>query len=488
MYEGLEELRARWRDSVLPRPLAFIAGGIALAIVTLAIDRAAPELLPGVLRFTAGNARLLLATLAGATLTVAGITFWVRAASVQLAAGQYSTRVVHGFLNDWFQQSMMGLLLGIFAYVVGVFRVVPDPQAPAGAAMPHLSILVAVALAGASVLAVLGAIRHSVQSMQAGALARRITDMTVARIRETHPTRGERDEPGPEERRPPNRRGRIVTAADSGWVQRIHHAELLRQLPPEATVRLEVRVGFFVIRGRPLATVWAAESQPELTQAIQRAVRLGRTRIMASDVDYGIQHLVDIAFGSLTHGAADVSSASEVIIHIEMVLRELGRRGLPPTVQHGPQGQRLLRPREFTYAQYVSEAFDRLRLAAAPMPSVAATLVATLGRLTDELIERGQLARAATLRRQARLTIAAAAAADLLPEDLETVREAARSHGLVDEAEATAAERPTGWPQPGAGQPQPGAGQPQGGAGQPQAAWEGPAPDDRPRVDHPGPA
>jgi uncharacterized membrane protein len=432
----MRTLHTRAQDSMLVRPLLFIVAGLVLAQVSLAIDLAlGPDAAPTWLQFPAGTARALLITLAGATLTVAGITFWVRAASVQLAAAQYSPRVVHGFLQDWFQQSMMGLLVGFFAFIVSVLRVMPDVGASVGIdveAVPDFSVLACVLLAGGSVLVVLVAIRNSVRSMQPGELARRITDQTVEQIQSTHRPAGVDAEAGDLALDRPLGGGLIVRATGHGWVQDLDVRGLLGALPEGAIVRLDVRVGLFVVRGRQLCTIWGAgELDDRVIEHLRDSIRLGRSRTMAQDIHYGIQQLVDVAHGSLSQGTADAGSAYEVIAHIEMVLRELLLRELPATETVDALDRRLLRPREYTFFDYVGEAFDRLRLAAAPHPTVVIALLESVGTLVTDLRAAGHQRRVAPLLRQAGLIIAAAEAAGHLEEDLVVIRRVAARARLV---------------------------------------------------------
>jgi uncharacterized membrane protein len=422
------KLRDRASASVIVRPLLFIGYGLVAALATLGADAfLGHEFVPAWLRFEAGAARMLFTTLAGAMLTLAGITFWVRAAAVQMAASQFTARVVQGFLHDWFQQSMMGFLLGIFAYLVVVLRAIP----PSGDDVPQVAVIGGVALAAAAVLAVLGAIRNGVESMQAGELARRITDDTVERIRLYHPPLPPRREPRAL-REPPTRVGHVVRATGSGWVQEIREGRILGSLPHDAIVRLEVRIGLFVKQGRALCTVWTDETMwLDTDERIRRAVRLGHARTTQHDIHYGLQQLVDVARGSLTHGTADPGAAYETIVQLEIVLRELLSRELPPTTYLDHAGRQMIRRRDYSIDDYVRVAFDQLRTVAAPHPVVTIALLEAIGALVAELHQAGRGDRVAPLIEQARLTVRASERADLLDADLAHVRSVAHRHGLV---------------------------------------------------------
>lgn len=433
MAEGRHSLLALVRRSLFVRPVVFVLTGFLLAGLTLHIDATiAGVRLPTALHFHPDSARLLLGTLAGAMLTLTGITFWIRAASVQLTSSQFTARVVHGFLEDWFQQSIMGVLLGIFVYIVMVFRALP-PESVTRMPMttPHLSVNLAVVLAGASVLVILHAIRHSVQSMQVEQLARRITDATIARVRRYPPIRESTAAGTPMAPPAPLGRGHVIRATTSGAVESINEQRLLDALPEDVTVRLEVRRGLFVISGRPLATVWGGEVTAEAEARVRAAIDLERIRRAERGIAYGIQQLVDVAVGCLSQGASDVASVREVIAHLELVFAELSTRHLPATSYTDHANRLVLRPRVFTYDDYLRMAFDRLRLASAPFPMITLSLVTMLGTLAREAEDGGAPGRAAGLRRQASLAVAASEAAGQLEEDVQQLREEAQRQGVV---------------------------------------------------------
>ncbi len=405
------------------RPVLFVTAGLMLAIACLWIDDVlGPDALPAWLQFDADSARILYATLAGALLTVAGITFWVRSATVALAAAQFSANVVMGFLQDWYQQSVMSLMLGLFAYVVAVFRTIRPGEI---AGTPDLSILVGIVLAASSVVAVMGAIRNAVRSMYSGALGRRISDTTVDRIRTILPVEQREGTPEPTIQAPATASVR-VRAIRSGWVGAIDEAALLDALPPGAIVQLEVRVGLYVIEGRPLAQVWTdGASAEQIEDVVRHAVDVGR-RTLTGDIEFGVQQLVDLAIGSLVGTTADVTSAFEVVQHLELVLWELGRRQLPPRASTDERERTLIRARHITYDDYVRLAFDRLRRTAVTYPTVSGALIVSASEVARDLEEAGFRHRATALRRQVDIILEAARHSDIVAEDLAQLERLAR--------------------------------------------------------------
>ena len=97
--------------------------------------------LPLGLTSTVDSARAVLSTIAGATITFAGIAFSVSLLIIQLASSQYSPRVVHTLFRDPFNRRVMGLVVGTFTYCVIVLRSVRSPLEQGGQPIiPNLSV------------------------------------------------------------------------------------------------------------------------------------------------------------------------------------------------------------------------------------------------------------------------------------------------------------------------------------------------------------
>ena len=125
--------RDRLRESLLVVPAAMLVGSIVIALVLGAIDRAyVSRQLSWTFAFAPGTASTLLGTIAGATITTAGVVFSLLVVSLQLASGQFSPRVLRGFWRDQYGQVLIGLLLSTFVFCVfALARLNPNAkQAP----------------------------------------------------------------------------------------------------------------------------------------------------------------------------------------------------------------------------------------------------------------------------------------------------------------------------------------------------------------------
>ena len=122
----------RFRESLFLLPGLIIIGGVALAEAAAAADRAIGPSAPLTLNMTSNTATWLLSTVAGATITTAGVVFSLTVVSLQLASSQFSPRVMRLFIRDRLSQVVIGALVATFVYSVLTLRHISgDPVAPA---------------------------------------------------------------------------------------------------------------------------------------------------------------------------------------------------------------------------------------------------------------------------------------------------------------------------------------------------------------------
>lgn len=434
--DALRRMGRRLGASVLVWPLGASVLGVLLAVLSGWVDQTVPaQAVPTALWVEADTASLLLATLAGVLVTVVAVLFWVRAAAVQLAAGQLSARVLQSYLGDRFQQATMGFVVGTFVHVVAVLWALPAQDA----SQPHLSALGAVALVVGAVLMILTAVVRSSHALRASAVADRIAETAIQRIQDQAIPGDDDHRVGQRAwREPPAAESEALQAHGSGWVCAIDEEQLLASVPPGAVVRLQVRLGDFVTRGATLAEVWlprgSLADDASRAASLRAAFALGDARDLHHDVAYALRLLGDIAQRALAPGTNDFGAAQEAIVRLGAVLREVLVREPPVTPRTDDEDRWLLRPRDLDARGYVREAFERVRVDGARYPSVAAELLRTLGMLRQAVLEAGLDEHEPALCEQAELVLDSSAHAGLLPADLGALEELAVALGLRERA------------------------------------------------------
>ncbi|MGH8834896.1 MAG: DUF2254 domain-containing protein [Actinomycetes bacterium] len=411
--------RDRARESLLILPAMMLLGAIALALILGEVDTTADAELPLAFTFAPSTASTLLSTIAGATITTAGVVFSLLVVSLQLASGQFSPRVLRGFRRDRLGQVLIGLLLSTFAFCVIALAQL-DPEAEHA---PALIVLVAVLLALASVLAIVVYLDRLSRQQYVGRIIARVADETLALIEELPygPRIGVRiGDPVS----PPELVGEPLTvpAPGDGWVQQISRRAVIAAVPPNSMVRLETRVGAYIVCGTPLTTIWPAPPEPDrdrIRRLADDAVILGPARTMQQDIDFGLRQLNDIALRALSPAVNDPTTATEVVLRIGSVMRPLLLAELPAQSVRDPAGRILLTPYDLDHTEYIAHAFDQFRLYAANHPHVVLALIRILRMLRDGCLSAGDRPEVvAALDRQIGLALEACRATKPLPEDL----------------------------------------------------------------------
>jgi uncharacterized membrane protein len=424
----LGSLTERLRTSLFFVPMTAVFGAIALGFFLLAIDSrfdGGGAELPLVLASTVESARALLSTIAGATITFAGIAFSISMLIIQLASSQYSPRVIHTLFRDPFNKRIMGLVVGTFTYCVVVLRSVRSALEEGGdPVIPNLSVAVAVILGIATILAIVAFIDHSAHAMDVSEILEKVRRESVAHARRTWALA----EPGSQPAGPTGALDGVeyvVRFGRSGWVQQFDADALLRCVPEGGAMRLDTHPGRYAVEGAPLCTIAPPPTDvEEAERAIRAGVTVGEARSMRQDVSYGLRQLADVALKALSPGINDPTTAQDAIFHATAVLAELLRRDPPPAQQTGESGRRILIPHRPGHDELVRLAFDETRRAAASHPTVCIYLLEALDVLREGVRAAGHDERAAILVEEARLVVAGCAAADLLDADFELVRAA----------------------------------------------------------------
>jgi uncharacterized membrane protein len=421
-------IRDRLRESMLFLPALMLLASVIVAFVLGGIDKAhQAHPLPWTFAFTPGTASTLLGIVAGAVITTAGVVFSLLVISLQLASGQFSPRVLRGFRRDRSGQVLIGLLLSTFAFCVLVLAQLN----PGAKHAPALTVMFALLLTLASVVFIVVYLDRISRQQYVGNIVARIAGETLALVREL-PYGQHVGMPAGEAVPAPDTDSLgerlIVRAASDGWVQQISRRAVMAAVPSGSVVRLETRVGGYLVRDTPLASIWPppADLAPAST-LIRAAVIVGPARTMQQDIDFGLRQVCDIAARALSPAVNDPTTAIEVVLRIGSILRPLVLAELPAQSHRDTAGRILLTPFDLDHGEYIGHAFDQIRLYAADHPQVLVAIARTLRMLRGAcLLAGGRDAVVVVLDRHIALTVATCGPG-LLPQDRERVELAAAS-------------------------------------------------------------
>lgn len=375
------------RSSLWVMPSVFVVAALVLGTVLAHLQSSAGTALePFVFGGTAAGARDLLAALAGAMITVTGLTFSLTVVALQMAAGQYSPRVLRGFLSDRGVQLVLSWLIGTFAYCVSVLRVIRESTDGAEEVLPDVAVTIGVLLTLGALGMLVYFLHHITRELRVETIVREIARDTCSTVDAVFPELlGEADPMPPI----PELGERIhrVRAKRSGYLQVIQGRGLVASARErDVIVRLHPAVGSSVTEGTTLAWVWTGDGssldddEAGLDRLVHDRVQLGPERTMNQDVAFGVRQLVDIAVKSLSTGMNNPSTAVETLAQLSTVLCRLSTRRLGTVVATDEDGQvRAILPRP-EFGDYLHLFADQIMRYGGEEPAV---VIALLGALAD---------------------------------------------------------------------------------------------------------
>lgn len=423
------ELRPGWRREALRHSLWWVPTvevGTAFLVFWAGnlVDRAAYDgslKLPSwVISGTADASRQILAALAAAIITVIGVVFSVILVALTLAANQLGPRMLRNFMRDRGTQWTLGTFVATFTFAILVLISIGPGKH--GDFVPHASITAVLFLSLLDVGVLIYFIHHIAVQIQlpyviasiAGDVGRAIDDEAAP------PTHGTERGPSPQEiLAAMEAENGIVTASESGYLQYVSHAKLVRiAADADAVIHLLYRPGHFIVAGRLLATVTPPDAAPHVKQALLRAHLNGPYRSLSQDISFGIDQLVEIAVRALSQAVNDPFTALTCIDWLGDSLRQVALRWHPQVVHRDRAGYVRLIRTQATYDRLVRRGFEKVRQNSRGMPSV---MIRELQALKEIMAQAPRVEQYAVLIEQADMIRREAEETIPEPRDLEDV-------------------------------------------------------------------
>lgn len=366
----------------LPTLMAAVAIGLAYGIVRL--DRSVSWDGRAIRAFFypggPEGARLVLSTIAGSTITVAGVTFSITIAALTMASSQFGPRMLRSFLADKGNQIVLGTFVATFIYCLLVLRTIRDVDI--GTFVPEIAVTFGLALALVSFGVLIYFFHHASSSIQAEQVVETVYSELVDAMHATFPEKQESiPGPSPESSPPgPGDESAVVPALTSGYLKAVDDRGLVSvAVEQDLIVRLQYRPGQFVFEQTPLATVTGQRrANTDVHRKIRKACVTGAYRSLEQDVEFPIQQLVDMALRALSPSLNDPYTAVNCIDRLGAAICRLN--SLEPARSHHYDRQgnlRLVRPVP-TYESVLDSAFGPIRRGAARNFTAAVRLLEAL--------------------------------------------------------------------------------------------------------------
>jgi uncharacterized membrane protein len=412
MIPKLHHWSQEMRSSFWFVPAVIVLAAVGLASVLIGVDAIVDldvvERWPLLFGAGAAGARGLLTAVASSMITVAGVVFSITIVALSLTSSQYTSRVLRNFMRDRNNQVVLGVFVGIFAYCLVVLRVIRGGDE--GAFVPSLAVLVGLILAFVGIGYLIFFIHYISMSIQSSSIIANAAQETIVAVDRLFPQEMaddvEESADGDSAVSLPEQAWFAVPARKTGYIQSIDGDALLDWARERGTiVRMEHRIGEFVVEGTPLISVADPGGPDEdTTDALNAVYVISRYRTVDQDASFGIRQLVDIALKALSPGINDTTTAVMCVNYLAAILVRLAPRPIA-TVRRLDNAELRVIAKGPSFASLLAESFDQIRQNAAGNTAVLTRLLQALETIAGQT---ANLRRRQALLQQAELIAALA--------------------------------------------------------------------------------
>ena len=374
-------------------PLLLLLLSIALAVFNIYLDMSLfqkRDSLQPLLHFfsDAEHNRVLIATTAGSILGVAGVSFSVTIASLTLASQQFGPRLLRNFMQDSFNQFVIGVFTATFLYCILVLQLISNLE-EAGF-VPVISLSVLLGLVVFNLLILVFFIHHISTSIQADSIIAEVYSEMIARLQRLFPEKLEEDvqeQIGLGNMEMNFAEQEIICAKQSGYLQAIDVEGLVKLVTyNNAMLKLDTRPGEFILYGSPLGSLCSEKEElpDDLHEEVQRHLFISDTRTAQQDAEFAIRQLVEIALRALSPGINDPITAIACIDRLGDTIAFLMKRRMPRALYFDDNSQLRLQLKAFSFHGIIEAAFNQIRQNAGYHVSVILSLLEILAALAEQ--------------------------------------------------------------------------------------------------------
>lgn len=360
---------------------------VASFIAGLLLPRLEYEFLPAYTHsMSPSTAQAFLSSVSAGMMALTAIVFSITFLLVQYTATVYSKRLILFLGRDPILFHSLGVFVATFLYALGTLAYVDRAQA---GKVPFLSMILVSLLLGASMI-LLALLIHRLSDLRVTRVLAMIGDEARKLIRLGLLRQPAKAETAAQEAS----RGAILAGAPSQTLRYSGAPQTIARLDVAALTRIaqnaggviavERAVGDTVADGIAMIRIYRAHTaiSPE---SLCSAISMSPERAFDGDVRYLLRLLVDTAIMALSPGVNDPTTGVQAIDQIEDILSRIGRSELDGGISKDETGEiRVLYPVS-SWEDYLSLAFDEIRLYGETSPQVLRRLRSALVDLLDSL-------------------------------------------------------------------------------------------------------
>ena len=322
------------------------------------------------------GARVILSTIAGSMITVAGVTFSMTIVSVSFVSSQFGPRLIGNFMRDKGNQVTLGTFIATFVYcLLTLLSVRNAEEGPADAEnlivtfVPHFSILFSLLLALASVVVLIYFIHHIPETINISNITGKIGNQLRCDIQAMFP-----DELGSgREVSRANvvdysftetfRSGAEIRALGHGFIETLDDVRLMKLAEEnDLLIRLQYRPGDFATESDVVMLAVPSERvNDDMREQLSSCMALGQERTSTQNILFLSDQLVEMIARALSPGVNDPYTAINCMNWLKCALVELGRRQVPDHRRYDDNGNLRIVAFPITFTQFADNIFDGAR-------------------------------------------------------------------------------------------------------------------------------
>ncbi|MEW2413118.1 DUF2254 domain-containing protein [Streptomyces sp. NPDC046866] len=338
-------LRKRMRNSFLFVPFAGLLLGWLLATAVVQTDTLIHDLDA---RWTAvdladlwflrtaadlgASAKSAVASMSSAMLTFIGVVFSITLVALQMAAGQFTPRVLRLYVESRVTKLTLAVFLCTFLYTLRLQKeytaAAGDADGADGAVVPYVGASLAMGFLVLSLALFVVYVHSTIRLMRVTYVMDHVGEESLALIRESAEPALPGQEGGHEADPPPDPGGSVVPHVwRPGVLQAVDVERLVALAEREGLVlHLIPRIGDYLVPYTPLFRVTGGPTPPDAV--LQAALDIGVERTTEQDLAFGIRQLADIASRALSPAVNDPTTAVQSLDRIQVLLTALARQPL----------------------------------------------------------------------------------------------------------------------------------------------------------------
>lgn len=376
-------------------PTFFLIGAVILAALAIYLDHTFPDisvLHPALLlQLQPDTARVLLSTLAGSVIGVAGVVFSITMVAVSYASGTFGPRLIGNFMRDRGSQVSLGIFIGTFIFALLVLRTVHAADAGQGleAFVPGISIAMSLILVLLCMATLIYFIHHVPETINIERIIANLGMALKSGLDERFPDQSavhkgllaERDDWWRDQSEDD---ATEVTLASEGYIQALDLAAMERLADRhDLHIRILRRPGAFVTVHTCVIAVWPKDKAAgEVVAGLRECIATGATPTVNQNVEFVADQLVEIIARALSPGMNDPFTAISCINWLHAGILHFATH--EKVTERMCESDRIeMQPTRFR--GFVEAIFDKARPYISSDQNVARHTLATLTEIADKL-------------------------------------------------------------------------------------------------------